>query len=123
MQMVKCFFPNAWSYKQQQQNHSWHYGTHKFTQLEIDKHCNKFHHQIIKKQLEYLKNINRKVHCTNNNLVNVFTNMSVALCHVFMNDKVAKKITLVELLSIFLSNLNVTKSKHKCNKSRCKCSW
>lgn len=52
-----------------------------------------------------------KVHCTNKNLVNVFTSMSATLCHVFMNDKVVEKLTLVELLLIFLSsnvaNLNV----------------
>jgi hypothetical protein len=37
--------------------------------------------------------------------------MSATLCHVFMNDKVVEKLTLVELLLIFLSsnvaNLNV----------------
>jgi hypothetical protein len=33
--------------------------------------------------------------------------MNAALCHVFMNDKVVEKLTLVELLSNFLSNSNV----------------
>ncbi len=107
IQMVKCFFPSAWNCRQKQQNHSWHYEMHEFTQLKIEKHRNKFHHQTTKEQLEYLKNINIKVHCTNKNLVNVFMSMSVALCHVFMNDKVAEKFTLVELLSNSLSYSNV----------------
>ncbi len=85
---------------------------HEFTQLKIEKHCNKFHHQTTKEKLQYLKSINIKVHCTNKNLVNVFMTMNAALCHVFMNDKVVEKFTLVELLLSYSNvanpNVNIT---------------
>ncbi len=106
-QMVKCFSQCAWSCRWEQQNRSWQYGTHGFTQLEIEKHCDKFHHQTTKEQPKYSKSINMKVHCTNKIWLCLHTSMNVALCHVFMNDKIVEKLTLVELLLIFSLDSNV----------------
>lgn len=53
-------------------------------QLEIEQHHFENQNHNFKKHLHYLKVRNKKMHQMNDNMVNVISNSSMAMCHAFI---------------------------------------
>jgi hypothetical protein len=45
------------------------------------------HNLVQKNQLQHLKHLGKKIHNTNQNMVNMLSNLNITMCHVFIHDE------------------------------------
>ncbi len=58
----------------------------KDVQLDIEQWSSNVQEYAFKEHLHYLKSHNKKIHKINQKMVNVFTNLSIAMCHTFIKE-------------------------------------
>jgi hypothetical protein len=57
------------------------------THIEIDNRWNIVHKCTFIEHLQYLEERNKKIHKANQNIANIFSNLSIAMCHAFIHDE------------------------------------